>query len=508
MSQSTINKTAAAIQQYELDRPGFLVDRIVTDYDYGMREQRLLRKLDIRLLPVFALFYFMAFLDRGTMTSAETEGMPQKLHITQADYNNCWMIFFVTYCAFQVPSNIMSKKTTPSFWLPTLMCCWGVVLTCMGLVVDYKGLFWSRFFLGVFEAGLFPGICIYLSMWYKRTELQYRLATVWATGTAAGSFGGLLGWCIVKMDKLGGMEGWRWIFVLEGCTSVVVGSFAYMFLCNTPASATFLTEEEQEMVVVRVKTDEGWCMGPAQDVDIILEQVEREAKQSTWVEVKQAFSDWQPYLHALIYISIHAVIYEITLALPLLIGDMGFTGATAYVLTVPIFITACIGSVLIGIVSDKIGSRSSILIFCYFMMTAGYILVLLYKVRDTRHSVAYAGMFVAALGSFSAIPTAIAWLANNSMGAGKRSISLALQIGIGNLGGIVVSYSYDSKLLGAEIILGMLAVGFVLILVTVATYRRINQRRKLAILKMQYRYTWPANMTFFEDRSLYFEYVY
>lgn len=508
MSQSTINKIAAAIQQYELDRPPFQTHRLSIDYHSGaVSEQKLLRKLDIRLLPVLSLFFFIAYLDRGNVSNALTEGMMPSLHLTESECNNCLMIFFISYWAFEVPSNVMSKKTTPAFWIPTIMCCWGVVMTCMGLIVDYRGLFWSRFFLGAFEAGIFPGMCFYLSTWYRASELQFRLALFFACGSAAASFGGLLAWCIGKMDKVGGMEGWRWIFVLEGCTSVVVGTFGYMFLCSDPSTADFLNEKEKEIVIVRIKGDEGWSTSP-DNVGAIMEYAASERKQNTWRDIKLAFLDWQSYLHAIIYLCISVVIYGISLYLPTLMREMGYKAETAQLLTIPIYISACIMSLLLGIISDKLGSRSPTLIFCFFMMFAGYVLVLVFKVRDTRHSVAYAGMFVSAIGAYGAVPSSIAWLSNNSMGSGKRNVSLAIQIGIGNLGGVLSSYLHDSRFGEEEGILMLAGIGIIAIIINVAVYRKINKHRKQIILRIGYHSNQAEEMISLGDRSPFFEYTY
>lgn len=508
MSQSTVKKILAAIDQYESDVPVFIADRISSDHEYTVQERNLLRKLDVRLLPACSLFFFMAYLSRGNIASAKAQGMPEMIHLTDNEYKNCLMIFFVSYCAFQVPSNLMAQKATPSFWFPSIMACWGVVMTCMGLIVDYRGLFWSRFFLGMFLAGLFPGICFYLSTWYNRAELQMRLAVFFAVGSAAASFEGALASCIVQMDNLGGLEGWRWIFVLEGCLSVIVGIFSYMFLTNHPKNAEFLTEEEKELLIVRIKQDEGWPCIDQQSKAQIMEYAAHELHRRTWHNVKSAFFDWQSYSHAIIYLSIHAVFYGITIQAPILIKDMGYTGTIAQLLPIPIHVTACIVAVILAVVSDKVGSRACMLIFTFFMMVAGYLLVLASKLRDTRHSVTYSALFVAAIGAYSAIPCSIAWLANNSMGANKRNVALALQIGLGNLSGIYISYLYDVDLYNEGIILLFLALAIIVTLINMMGYSKLNKRHKRIIMRTGFQPVQMEAMMKLGDQNPYFEYVY
>ena len=100
-------------------------------------------------------------------------------------------VYFIGYVLFEVPSNIILKLTTPQLWLPTLTLIWGIVCTLMGLTQNFPGLLAVRFFLGVTESGFFPGVAYYLSMWYKRNELHYRVALSFAAPTLAGAFGGI-----------------------------------------------------------------------------------------------------------------------------------------------------------------------------------------------------------------------------------------------------------------------------------------------------------------------------
>lgn len=177
-------------------------------------EKKILRKMDLRLLPMLALLYLLSFLDRGNIGNAKIEGLTETLSITGPQYNWCLTIFFFSYAAFEVPSNLLLKKLRPSFWLPTIMVAWGVVMTLMGIVQNYSGLLAARFFLGVTEAGLFPGVAYYISEWYCREESQFRQALFFSAASVAGAFSGLLAFGIAHMDGVGGLEGWRWIFIL------------------------------------------------------------------------------------------------------------------------------------------------------------------------------------------------------------------------------------------------------------------------------------------------------
>ena len=130
------------------------------------QEKALLRKLDIRLLPALTLLYLLSFLDRSNVANARIEGLVDDLHMSGNQYLTGLTLYFIGYVLFEIPCNIILKRTSPRAWLPTLTLAWGVVATLMGVTQNLAGFWAVRFFLGATESGLFPGIVFYLSMWY------------------------------------------------------------------------------------------------------------------------------------------------------------------------------------------------------------------------------------------------------------------------------------------------------------------------------------------------------
>ncbi len=120
--------------------------------------------MDIRLIPMLAVLYLLSFLDRGNIGNAKIEGLQEDLHMTNDQYNLTLTVFFLTYAAFEVPSNLLLKRLRPSRWLPAIMVAWGTVVTLMGIVESFKGLLAARVFLGVAEAGLYPGCAVSLAL--------------------------------------------------------------------------------------------------------------------------------------------------------------------------------------------------------------------------------------------------------------------------------------------------------------------------------------------------------
>jgi len=223
--------------------------------------------------------------------------------MTSDQYNWCLTVFFFTYAAFEVPSNLLLKRLRPSRWLPTIMVAWGLVMTLMGIVQNYAGLLTARIFLGVTEAGLFPGVAYYLTMWYTRGEMQFRQAMFFSAASVAGAFSGLLAFGIAKMDGVAGLEGWRWIFILEGIATVLVAFSSYYLLHDFPETASFLTEEERAFVVFRLK-----YQGQAASREIsgksagsVEQPMVAEADEFRWKYVRQAFTDWQIWVNIFVY---------------------------------------------------------------------------------------------------------------------------------------------------------------------------------------------------------------
>ena len=153
----------------------------------------------------------LAFLDRVNIGNAAVFGLAEELGLNSNKYNVALAIFFVPYCVFEIPSNILMKKFKPRIWLPANMFMFGLVTILQGIVQNYSGLLTTRFFLGLFETGMFPGCFYLLSFWYRRQEAQKRFSFFFSSTTLAGAFGGLLAAGIGKMDGLRGYAGWRWV---------------------------------------------------------------------------------------------------------------------------------------------------------------------------------------------------------------------------------------------------------------------------------------------------------
>ncbi|GAW21848.1 hypothetical protein ANO14919_113740 [Xylariales sp. No.14919] len=166
---------------------------------------------------MLGLLYSLSNTDRTNIGNAKIEGLPETLGLSTLQYNTCLGTFFVPYTLLEISSNLALKKLArPSYYIGALTISWSVVLTLTSIVRNYQGLLVAKLFLGIAEAGLFPGAILIISTWYDRHELATRVAVFYSAAALAGVFSGLLAYLIVKLDGLGGLEGWRWIFIIEG----------------------------------------------------------------------------------------------------------------------------------------------------------------------------------------------------------------------------------------------------------------------------------------------------
>ncbi|CAI7647949.1 unnamed protein product [Penicillium bialowiezense] len=459
-------------------------------------EAAVLRKMDIRLIPMLSMLYLLAFLDRGNIGNAKIEGLVDDLHMTGPQYNWTLTVFFFTYCVFELPSNLLLKKLRPSRWLPLIMVAWGIVMTLMGVVHNYSGLLATRLFLGVAEAGLYPGVAYYITLWYPRHRAQFRQAMFFSAASVAGAFSGLLAYAIAKMDGVGGYAGWRWIFILEGLLTVLVALVAPFAIHDSPETATFLTEKERQFVLHSLRI---------QNSSDSHEMVAKDDK-FEWRYVIDAFTDWQIWLGLFMYWGITCPLYGISLFLPSIIKDLGYKSSTAQLLTVPIYITAAIVAVVAAWVSDRRKQRSPFILFFMGMIAIGFIICIASTGRGVP-GVMYFGIFVAVVGIYPAFPGNVTWLSVNMAGDYKRAAGMAIYIGIGNLAGAMSSNFYRAQdapnyILGHSLELAFVVVGMIAAVILRLAYQRINKKRD-AMDPSEY----PADPDALGDRSPLFRYM-
>ncbi|KAF6822931.1 major facilitator superfamily transporter [Colletotrichum plurivorum] len=449
----------------------------------SVNERSLLRKLDAKLLPAVGILYLLSFLDRsnGKLVSqvtgsrnadksavgnARIEGLTDDLHMSGNEYLTGLTLYFIGYVLFEIPCNIILKRTTPRFWLPTLTIAWGIVATLMGIVTNMAGFFVARFFLGVTESGLFPGVVFYFSMWYKRRERQYRISLFFSAASLAGAFGGILAWGIGHMRGIVWVNGWRWIFILEGITTVVIAVAAYWFIQNYPDTAKFVSDKERKFIRARLAADSDATHN----------------ERFTWANVLDAIKDPKCWLYGLGFHTMSLPLYTFSLFLPTIIKNLGYTAAIAQLLTIPPYALAFVTTLTVAIYSERTGRRAFFIMGSSAVAAIGYIILLANSDPAGRPGVSYLGTFFAAGGIYPATALVLSWPAINVSGQTKRAVGNAMQITIGNLGAVLGTQLYRANdgpryIVGHSFALGYLLANIIVCSILYFVLKGENKRR-------------------------------
>ncbi|CAF1424144.1 unnamed protein product [Rotaria sp. Silwood1] len=426
-------------------------------------DEKILRKLDLHLIPTMTLLYLLSFLDRVNIGQAKLNGLTISLNLSSIEYNTCLSVFFITYVVFEIPSNLILKKCRPSRWIPFTMVAWGTVMTCMGLVKSYHSLLICRLLLGATESGLFPGATFYLSSWYKRRELSWRISILFSAAALAGAFGGILAYGINKMDGLGKQEGWRWIFYVEGLVTVVVGLLAFFLINDFPTDRPkFLSEQECNHVLVRLRTD----AGPGA------------SEHFSWVQVRSVFSDWKIYIWSLCFLGMSVSIFSLSLFSPTIVLSLGFVTYQAQLLTTPPYAFAFITTMTTAYFSDKYAHRSMFILSWLAISMTGFVILIIAQNLNVK----YFAVFLATGGISPCVATCITFLSCNISPHTKRATALAFMLSVGSIGGVISGQLYRSQdaphyILGHAINLGFCTMSLIALTILLIGLHMENRRR-------------------------------
>jgi MFS family permease len=389
----------------------------------------IIRKMDLRILPVMSALYLMSFLDRTNIGNAKIAGLATDLKLRPALYNWSVTAFFFTYCIIEAPSNLLLKRFGAKVWLPFIMVCWAACCIGLGFVTDFNTLLITRLALGLAEGGLFPGVAFYLTTWYPRSLIAFRIAIFFSAATIAGGFGGLLAYGFQHMDGLAGLAGWQWIFIMEGILTAIVAIGAYFLIPNNPQAAHWLKPEERQIMAWRIAHD-GDLRVPMDD-------------EFKWVYVVQALTDWKLYLNLVTYWGAAVPLYSVALTLPSIVKGLGYTTIdSAQLHTVPVYIVGCVFVVLAAWVSDR-WMRSPVVIIMLSIAVLGWGLALGLPVKS--NGARYASMFLACIGSYGAFVPQLVTLTSNVGGKTKRAVAIGIQVGVGGLAGGIPPWLFKAS---------------------------------------------------------------
>ncbi|KAH8810763.1 high-affinity nicotinic acid transporter-like protein [Xylogone sp. PMI_703] len=385
-------------------------------------EKKLVRKLDMYIIPVYMIIYIFSFLDRSNIGNANVAGMSKAIHLKGTEFNVAVSIFYVTYIVFEIPLVVAFKLVGPRKMVSILMCSWSLVTAFSGFEKSYGALVTCRLLLGVCESALFPALHLYVSMFWKREELAKRAGMIMVSLALSGAFGGLFAYGVLQMDGVSGVAGWRWLFYIEGAISFALGIAAYWLLPDSPETAYFLTKEEKELGRARLMSRGNY-------------------EEFNWADVIEALTSPMCYLSGFIQLCTNTYIYGISTFLPTIINSIGYGSLQTQYLTIPVYVLGAISSFAIAYLSDRYQRRSPFMLFFGLFTLTGYSILL----GSTTPGVLYFACFMVTFGGYVLLGLNIVWINGNTTPHYKRATAIAMNQTIGNMGGIIAGQIYLAR---------------------------------------------------------------
>jgi len=379
-----------------------------------VNEQQVMRKIFLRLTPLLMFLYIVAYVDRVNVSFAALT-MNKDIGLNAYIYGWGAGIFFLGYFLFEVPSNIILTRVGARKWIARILFTWGIVACAMAWVQGGTSFLTMRFILGVAEAGFFPGVILYLTYWFParyraRIISRFMLAIPLALGVGAP----ISTW-IMQLDGALGFKGWQWLFLLEGLPAVLSTFAVLAFLPDNPAKASWLNDKERQWLTRELESDR-----------------EKVAVTKTESGIARVFTNPYVWAFSFIYMGSTTTNYGLSMFLPQIIKQQGFTTMqTGLIMSVP-YIAGCIGMLAIGWLSDRNKERKWHLIGSFMLIAIGLAFAaLLGNTIGAIGAICLAAVgIMGCKGPFWPLPSA--YLSGAGAAAG-----IALINSVGNLGGFV-----------------------------------------------------------------------
>ncbi|ORZ16939.1 major facilitator superfamily domain-containing protein [Absidia repens] len=368
------------------------------------REKALVRKLDLRIMPMLTILYICQRLDLSNIGNAKVAGLQSDLQLDNGQFSWIISIYTLGVIAMQIPSNMLMERSRPSLFLSSIVVIWSIVSIMTCFVKDFKTLAVARFFLGIAEAPYFPASVFLLTTFYKPREIAVRNAVFYCGNWLSGALGGAFAGAIISgMENVAGMRGWRWLFVLEGIITLVIGFVSYWILPDYPSNTKWLTEEERDLAIRR--------LGHAPPKE-----------KFSWEGVKAAIIEYKVWVFIIIFMAIQTG-GQMNYFMPTFIQNIGYEGAMVQYMTIPVYVFAALLSLVIAVLSDRFQVRSVFVAFCMCLALIGYII----QVSSENHAVLFFSLFLCGGGVWASLGVSLAWLGDCVPGPRqKKAVAFAL----------------------------------------------------------------------------------
>jgi ACS family tartrate transporter-like MFS transporter len=380
-------------------------------------ESATLGKIGTRVIPLLALLYFAAFIDRSNVSFA-AEGMNRDLGFSAYVYGLGAGIFFIGYVLFEVPSNLILHRVGARRWIARIAITWALVAGAMAFVKGPTGLYVVRFLLGAAEAGLFPGIVYYLTLWVPASQRARLIGLFMTAIPISTALGAPISSAILALDGVRGLAGWQWLFVLETIPSLLLGIVTLFCLPDTPAQATWLSDDEKKWLT---------CTLAAEAAD-------REKRYGTGLW--RMFTDSSVLILCLAYFGVELGLYGVLLWLPQIFKSAGVPAALVGVAIGVAYGLAAIGMVLWCRHSDRSKER---VLHILAASVIGFLGIAASAFLTSAPLLSVIAITMGAIGTLAILP--IFWTLPSARLSGPAAAGgIALINALGNIGGFAGPY--------------------------------------------------------------------
>jgi len=378
-------------------------------------EARVTRKLQQRILPFAMLLYMVSFLDRLNVGFAAFT-MNRAIGLTPAMFGLGGGLFFVGYIAVQVPSNLLLLRMGARVWIGRVVMVWGVVSLCSAFVVGPYSFYAMRFLLGVAESGFFPGMLLYLSLWFPARQRAVAIAVFMAAAPLSTAIGSPISGALMELPRIAGLANWQWLYIIEALPAILLGFLTLKVLTDKPEHAAWLDTDERS-----------WL-----DATLLKERAESHAIESGIRSTWAVISEPRVLALALVYSGTSAGLYALGFWAPLLIKQFGHSAHVVGWLNAVPGVVAVVGMVLWARHSDRTMERVwhvaiPCLIGCAGLVWAGY----------TQATTAVIVALAAASFGVNASKGPIWAVPSQFLSGARAAAGIGLMNSLGNLGGFV-----------------------------------------------------------------------
>ncbi|KAL1953774.1 hypothetical protein VTO42DRAFT_2271 [Malbranchea cinnamomea] len=393
--------------------------------EYAKLGKRATWKMDLVIMPCMVIMYIMNYLDRQNIASAKLAAIETDLGLSDVQYQTTVSILFVGYILMQVPSNMIAGKVKwPAVYICCAMAVWGGLSAVIAAVHNFAGLVACRFFLGFVEAAFFPGALYFLSLFYSRKQFAFRTAILYSGSQLGNAFGGLFAIAILELDGVHGIQGWRWLFIVEGVITIGLALLFAFILPNSPKRIIGLNQLETEWVQWNIESDIG--------------QRDNSEESTAWKGFVMTVRDPKTWLFTGILYSTY-IVGTVVNFFPTVVGGLGYDRNTTYALTAPPFILCVICMLINGFHSDRTQER--------FYHIAGPLVITLVAniiaVSTVNIAARYVAIMLLPASFYSSAIVILSWITGSlNQPAIKRAAAIAFINTLCNTPNIWGSYLY------------------------------------------------------------------